>query len=216
MPRWEHVTWAGALRGHRLHPSQARAVRVPKGLPPLGHERIFVAGPGGCLPVHLGSTCWLISASRARPPPPHRNSKVAVGSADPGCGESRPGRGEQVAVTGCAALREAGLGRRWVWARGRCAQQPSCATSLGGECWPRSPRCWPLLRAVGRRVRSARHVASAGTLPCTCLPAGLRAAVTADTTAFTGPPGDTPGTPGMPRVSQQLWAGLSHAVLTDT
>lgn len=69
VPRWEHVTWAGALRGHRLHPSQARAVRVPKGLPPLGHERIFVAGPGGCLLVHLGSTCWLISASRARPPP---------------------------------------------------------------------------------------------------------------------------------------------------
>lgn len=100
--RREDATWVGALRGHCLHLSQARVVRVPKGPHPVGHERIFVAGPGGCLLVRLGSTCWLVSDSRVRPTPTPKSelqggrglwrvpSAGGLGGADPGCGESLP------------------------------------------------------------------------------------------------------------------------------
>lgn len=100
--RREDATWVGALRGHCLHLSQARVVRVPKGPYPVGHERTFVAGPGGCLLVRLGSTCWLVSDSRVRPTPTPKSelqggrglwrvpSAGGLGGADPGCGESLP------------------------------------------------------------------------------------------------------------------------------
>lgn len=80
-----------------------------------------MAGPGGCLLVCLGSTCWLVSDSPVLSPAPSWNSEVAVacGACPPlvdwvaqirAAGKASQGLGEQVAVTGCTALREAGLG----------------------------------------------------------------------------------------------------------